>query len=429
MQKTILLISQVFPPEQVVGALRVGNVARAFSGAGHRVVVVTAAGAGEKAGRREWLPGIEVHTVAQGPRYRERLTRLMRRLQLDGGRERRDNAAPSSRSARRDVEGPPRGLRGLLLSLVWVPDDEVRFVWPAYRAARRLLRDRVDLVYTSAPTHSANLVGLLLKRLHGIRWCAEFRDPWCYPQGRPLTPSIQRLNRFLERQCLRALDILVTVTDAAAEMYRERLGSGSHKVVVVRNGIPVMTGRIPPPPGAPFRIVYSGNLYGRRDPRAFLEAVADIVRQPNAPALAIDLFVSAVQSDASADPLVRELGVGHVVNVYDWVPHAEIQRVIRGADLLLVLAQRQPLQVPNKVYEYLATGVPILAVADEDGETARMLRAAGRHYLVTEDRPAAIAAAIRQAIAARDAPPVHAAVLDEWRTDRQMELLVQAVRP
>lgn len=429
MQKTILLISQVFPPDPAVGALRVGNVARAFSRAGHRVIVLTAASTGEKAGRREWLPGIDVHTVAQGPRYRERLTRLMRRFQLDAGRERRDDASTSFRSARREAEKPPRGLRGLVLSLVWVPDDELRFVWPAYRSARRLLRERVDLVYTSAPAHSATLVGLLLKRLHGIRWCAEFRDPWCYPQSRPLTPSLDRLNRFLERQCLRAVDILVTVTEAAAEMYRERLASGSHKVIVVRNGIPGMTGRIPSPPGAPFRIVYSGNIYGQRDPRAFLEAVADIVRQPDAPALLVDLFVSGAQSDAAADPLVRELGVGHVVNVHDWVPHAEIQRVIRHADLLLVLAQRQPLQVPNKVYEYLATGVPILAVGDENGETAHMLRAAGRHYLVPDDRPALIAAAIRQAIAARGAPTMHPPVLDEWATDRQMELLVHAVRP
>lgn len=37
----------------------------------------------------------------------------------------------------------------------------------------------------------------------------------------------------------------------------------------------------------------------------------------------------------------------------------------------------------NKVYEYLGTRRPILAVVDEDGETAQMLRMVGGHQLVS----------------------------------------------
>jgi glycosyltransferase involved in cell wall biosynthesis len=437
MPGTILLISQAFPPDPLVGALRAGNVARAFSDAGYRVIVVTAAMEGEVPGLREWHPGITVHTVAVGARYRERLTRFIRRLQSLARRHRSDSrpgipegeagGAPDTRP------GSGGGLRALLLSFVWIPDDELRFVFPAYRAVRRLLRERIDLVYTSAPSHSTNLLGLLLRRFHRVRWCAEFRDPWCYPHGFPVTPLVEPVNRYLERRCIDAADYLVTVTDQAAELYRDRLGRAASKVVVVRNGIPVLSPRPSRREGDPFRIVYSGSIYGARDPRAFLRAVADVSRdcRDGVVPLVVDIFVGDAQADMPLDAYVAELGIGATVHVHKWLPHAEMQRVLRQADLLLLLAQHQPLQVPNKLYEYLGTGLPILAIADEHGETARMLRQVGGHYVVAHDSATEIAAAIRAALNLQAVPPTARAreVLDDWLTERQMRLLVTAVGP
>jgi glycosyltransferase involved in cell wall biosynthesis len=433
---TILLVSQAFPPESVVGALRAANVARAFIEAGHRVIVVTAAMPGEAPGVRPWMPGAIVHTLALGPRYRDRFTAWLRRY----GPGIRRPAAPSAvglsptNTPRADNAGTG-GLRALALSLVWIPDDELRFVLPAYRVARRVLKE-VDLVYTTAPPHSTNLVGWLVRRLHGTRWCAEFRDPWCYPQKIPITPFVERVNQFLERRCIRAADHLVTVAEQTAELYRQRLGPAASKVVLVRNGIPVLHPRPERRTREPFRIVYSGSIYGGRDPRAFLDAVASLLPEleQTGRSLSVDLFVSDARSagDMPIEAYIQRLGIEHVARIREWVPHAEIERILRDADLLLLLAQRQPLQVPNKLYEYLGTGVPILALADADGETARMLRAVGGHYLVDRDNATEIAAALRAALDASVKSTDTAAapaVLQEWLTERQMQRLVAAVRP
>lgn len=436
MPRTILLVCQAFPPDSLVGALRAGNVARTFHEAGYRVVVVTAALPGEQPGQREWLPGVSVHTVQLGPRYRERLTRLLRRVPWFGHDARENGAGASPLSDSTDRRGSGAGpLRRLLLSLVWIPDDELRFVLPAYRAARRLLREHVDLVYTSAPSHSTNLVGLLLRRLHRIRWCAEFRDPWSYPQSVSVTPLVGRANAYLEKQCIRAADHLVTVTEQTADLYRRRLGSSAGKVVVVRNGIPALRPRPSGPREGPFRIVYSGNLYGNRDVRAFVAAIADVARESvsSGPAIAVDFYGAGAKA-ASGLPLrgyVVQHGVTEVVLLHDWAPHAEILRVIEDADLLLLFAQHQPLQVPHKLYEYLGTGVPILAIAEAHGETAEMLRQVGGHYLVSNNDPAEIAAALREAIRLRhvSAPAQRPDVLNDWLTARQMERLVIAVGP
>ena len=428
MARTILLVSQAFPPDAVVGALRAGNVARAFRDAGYRVLVVTAATDGEVAGEREWLSGVLVKTVAIGPRYRDRLTAFLRRWQSPAARSENPRVAQTAPS-------PSAGrFRSLALSLVWIPDDELRFVLPAYRAARRLLTG-VDLVYTTAPSHSTNLVGLLLRRLHRVRWCAEFRDPWCYPQSAPVTPFVGRVNRLLERLCLNAADHLVTVAEQTANLYRQRLGSSAGKVIVVRNGIPALNPRPRHTTGKPFRIVYSGNIYGGRDPRAFLQAVRMVSGEYEAAGkpLRVELFVSEPWvGDVSLESYVRDLGLAGVAHLREWVPHAEMQRILAESDLLLLLAQRQPLQVPNKLYEYLGTGVPILAVTDADGETARMLHDVGGHYVVEQDTADDIASALRTALmAAGDAGAGMSSrdLLEEWLTERQMQRLVSAIRP
>lgn len=74
--------------------------------------------------------------------------------------------------------------------------------------------------------------------------------------------------------------------------------------------------------------------------------------------------------------------------------------------------------------------MPILAIADEHGETARMLRQVGGHYVVTRDAPGTIAQALREAIENRDvARATRADIVNQWLTDRQMQHLVDVVQP
>jgi len=114
------------------------------------------------------------------------------------------------------------------------------------------------------------------------------------------------------------------------------------------------------------------------------------------------------------------------VTFRDWVPHTESQSLVKSAGLLLLLAQEQPLQVPNKLYEYLGSGVPILAIADKTGETARMLRTVGSHYVVDPDDAPSLDAALEQALGLRNATIARnpdMAVLNQWTTAAQMREL------
>ena len=124
------------------------------------------------------------------------------------------------------------------------------------------------------------------------------------------------------------------------------------------------------------------------------------------------------------------LGLTDVVRIHDWLPHATAKSFMDEADVLLLLAQRQPDQVPNKLYEYLGTRRPILAFADSDGETARMLQQVGGHHVITGDDAGEVERALYEMIVSApcgNGIKTDETMLEEWTTEVQMKRLLVAV--
>jgi hypothetical protein len=58
------------------------------------------------------------------------------------------------------------------------------------------------------------------------------------------------------------------------------------------------------------------------------------------------------------------------IEVLGLLPRAQAQNVVAQSRLVVVLAQQQALQIPAKLYESVAMGVPTLVVAPLDSATA-----------------------------------------------------------
>lgn len=391
----VLLVSQAYPPYPVVGALRAKKIAEMFRDRGHVVTVVTERLDTEPEAVRLAEDRLTVQTVDAGLPYRLRLVSVRNRLR---GREVAlsswdgPGSTPADEGDDRLPSGVRRGLRAvrrLAIELLRLPDDQQHFVAPAFRASRRLLPDGVDLVYTTAPAFSTHFVGLLLRR-RGVRWVAEFRDPWT-PERRPgdsgRTTHLLRLNRWMEHQCLVRADAVVAVTESVGRQLRAKLPAEQRgKVIVAMNGIDELQTRHTPADGPhPYSIVHTGSFYLDRDPRPFLTALAAWMRD-NA------FGPSDVQVDfagrcrhfgsISIEQIVDELGLSGTVRFHDWLSAAAVQEMLSRADLLLLLARSQPAQVPNKLFEYLGVRVPMLAVVDRGGESERILSAVGGQFVI-----------------------------------------------
>jgi glycosyltransferase involved in cell wall biosynthesis len=231
----------------------------------------------------------------------------------------------------------------------------------------------------------------------------------------------------------------VAVSQGVHDSLRRRDGGAlAEKVVLARNGIPRLLDIEARAEGAaPFRIMYAGSFYHGRDPMPFLRGLAATMRRLSLGDGAVEVcFAGDCRwfRGQSVEEEVRRLGLERVVEFRDWIPHDECQRLVRAADMLLLLAQDQPLQIPNKLYEYLGTRRPILAFVDADGESAAMLHRVGGHHVLDGSSVAACEAALREAISRRETGRSAGSsrseaetLLHSWTTRAQMDHLLASV--
>ena len=61
----------------------------------------------------------------------------------------------------------------------FIPDARIGWVKPAVGFLKEYLaKNDMDIVISSGPPHSLHLIGMALKEELGIKWVADFRDPW-----------------------------------------------------------------------------------------------------------------------------------------------------------------------------------------------------------------------------------------------------------
>jgi glycosyltransferase involved in cell wall biosynthesis len=424
----ILVVAYYYPPDSAVGAIRPAKIVRALAARGHDVQVIAAGGAGGTS----TSSAEHVHRVRPMRNPRELYTSLRK-----PERKAAVEAAASASSGEGEVPTSVPAWRRQIFSLLWLPDDRQGFILPAYRAARALAAEKpFDLIYTSAPPASVHLVGLLFSKATGVRWIAEFRDPWLDGVPKPYhvrSAFSDAADRRLERACLNGASEVVTVTYTAAEKIdAKRRALSRPPTRVVLNGIDEISPRASRDDSSPIRAVHVGSLYGSRDPRPLIEAIAELRRRGELHKRGVIMeFIGDARwyAGTSLEEFAKDAGIADVLRLRDTVPHAEVAKILDDADLLVLLAQQQPVQVPNKLYEYLGQRKPILAFADEQGETAAMLRRAGQHFVVTERDMAATTRIVGDAFnaaASSDWSP-NDDQLQVWRTDRQMATLVSLV--
>jgi glycosyltransferase involved in cell wall biosynthesis len=233
-------------------------------------------------------------------------------------------------------------------------------------------------------------------------------DPW---SGNPYQPAGDRLlakcTAHLERRVVRTADAICLATDEAAAALAARYSAIPRaQFRVLQNGydpadFPPLSDQLIA--GArPVRFVYTGSLYAGRDPFPFLRALSRLIADGRANRTDIRVeFIGdcAVSNGVRVQQVVTDLGLSDVVTVSPPVSYSEALRRLSEADVLLLFAQRQPEQIPAKVYEYLHLNRFVLAFTD--GATGRLMREAGAGLVVGPDDDAE--AALAEVLARRRA--------------------------
>lgn len=215
---------------------------------------------------------------------------------------------------------------------------------------------------------------------------------------RRLTPPRSPLALALEaadRLSCRLADRVVVDTEEHAAFFRDRLGVDPAKLVVVPVGADEAVVRPPTEAVARDDDAFTVLLYGKFTPLHGVEHVIEAARLLEARGAALELvLLGAGQERERAVRRVRELDL-RSVRLRDPVPHAELVRVIAASDLVLGLfgaSAKAGRVVPNKVYEGLAMGKPVLTA--DTPAVRRLLRPGEEVAVVPPADPGALADAV-----------------------------------
>ena len=295
-----------------------------------------------------------------------------------------------------------RRLAARIQAFFMVPDDQIGWVPLArLRGARLLEREPHDAMVTTAGPYSAHLVGLGLHRKTGIPWVADFRDEWTtnpYLRDRYPTSWHCRMNRRQERRVLEQAQRVVCVSRPWLDAIRELTPDADEdKFRVLPNGYDAehFPDRPAPPPDR-FRIVYTGMFYGHRSPAFFLEGVRRALDSGRIPAGDLEILLVGHTGFADAASL-GGLPPG-VVRVMEQRPYFEALELLQTAALLLLVIPREggAGNHTGKLFPYLASGRPILALAPEPNVAAELIRESRSGRVVAPDDPASIASALQE---------------------------------
>ena len=405
-----LVVAYNFPPNAAVGTLRTLRlVEQLVADPGHWEVAVLTATPGTRMPHEpvdpalveRVPPGVRVLTA---PVFRpvERAARTIRRVvpkatapavggtQPVGVQAAATSSSTSSRSlARRTVD--------FIDTVTSIPDVESGWIAPAFCRAALSRGMRPDVLYSTAPSWSAQVIGYLLANYWRCRWVADFRDPWARgPWRTDKSPLTLRSWQALERRVVERADAVVFNTRRAVEEFVAFYGSGiSDKLHLVRNGCDVhalegLSGHA----SAEFVLLHAGSLYGGRRPEILFAAIASGIADGWLDPHRFKLRLLGATPDAGSAALVAQYGLGQAVEFSPRVPRQQSLQEIASASALLLLQQGHALSVPAKTYEYLAVGRPILALAD-DGETADVVRASGVGIVAPASDPQVVGQALR----------------------------------
>jgi glycosyltransferase involved in cell wall biosynthesis len=259
-------------------------------------------------------------------------------------------------------------LKRLYAYLTW-PDGGIGWLpFALVVAIREARRDRPDVIYSTSTPQGGHLAALVTNRITGIPWVADFRDEWAADAFRADQPrTLARLAKHAER----AITSHASRVVVAADYFQlEGLPVDDPRRVVIVNGVDEADlPETAEPPSDRFVLSYVGTIYGIRDPSPALRALARLVARGDVDGDRVEVrLVGSMWLEGFAAPAgLRVIQTGYV-------DHARAVREMCSATALLLYVPGASLAPSGKLFEYLASGRPILCLAGDANLASRLVR-------------------------------------------------------
>ena len=283
----------------------------------------------------------------------------------------------------------------------FIPDARIGWNSYAIKACEQIIeKENIDVVITTSPPHSTQLIGLILKKkFKNIKWIADLRDPWTdiyYYEKLSHTKKAKQKDLFLERQVLEIADVITVTSPITEKLYASKIDKAlSHKIKTITNGFdeddfPNTRSTI----SSTFTITFAGTINEQFAIEGFIKAVKNIVAKHNNVVLH---FVGTIDS-YTKQLLEMEIPNHHKITSY--VPHKELMNYLMQSQVLLLSIPKGNNQgtIPGKLFEYLATQKAIVCLSPDGGSAGNIIAECEAGKTFTHDATTEISTYLQQLV-------------------------------
>jgi glycosyltransferase involved in cell wall biosynthesis len=271
----------------------------------------------------------------------------------------------------------------------WIFIPEINIGWlpfAVYRGKKLIEEEGIDIIYATAPVYTSLLIGYLIKRKTGKPLVIDFRDPWTdNPFAKYPTKLHERIEKKMEEKIVTSADYVIVVDDPMKNSFIKKYPLTKSKIEVITNGfdpgdfknlkIYKQTNK--------FRITYTGSLYGMHTANSFLIALKKLTEEKAHLREELEvMFIGNYGRETAL--LVKKFGLEDVVKLVRYMSHSECIEIMLNSDTLLLLIT-EDWALTGKLFEYLASRRPILAIAPEKGVAANIIRSIEAGMVVPPD--------------------------------------------
>ncbi len=290
-------------------------------------------------------------------------------------------------------------LVNLLQQRVLIPDQFKLCLGSAEAMLKRIIADHPDIrcaVISGSPFSSFHLGSTLRNRYH-IPFICDWRDEWTNnPERLNISyPATSQSKELLEEAAVIAsAEGNVFLTQAMKLSFESRYGKLAHKPSrVIPNGYDENDFHNLPAQNRTkgFRLLYTGSFYDRRQPDKLWTAILSLIAEGKLDERELNLDIIGKNSPSfvlgrySEDPIIRQ-----IIRFQPFLPHAQTLAEMMNCDALLLYipsGKNTGSVLTGKLFDYLRSGKPVLAIIPSEGIAANYLRKAGTGYIADYDDP------------------------------------------
>ncbi|SDS32272.1 glycosyltransferase family 4 protein [Christiangramia echinicola] len=257
----------------------------------------------------------------------------------------------------------------------FIPDARKFWIKPSVKFLKdEIERGAYDAIITTGPPHSLHLIGLQLKEDLNIKWIADFRDPWTqigYHDKLKLSEGSRRKHEELEKRVLNSADHIITTSFTTQEEFYAKT---SKPITVITNGYDSEI-EYKNSFNSKFKIAHIGSLLSGRNPETLWKALQQLKQEHED----FDkLFELELAGKVSEEVLrsIKNYGLEENLNNKGYISHSKALQMQRDASVLLLIeidSQETRGIIPGKLFEYLASGRPILAIGPDKWDAEKII--------------------------------------------------------